>query len=49
MEIFIWFIAAFIVGFSYWCGRNDCQKNGCFRINTNGTSGTKIKLDNNKE
>jgi hypothetical protein len=33
MDLFIWAMALFVVGFSYWCGRSDCQKNGCFRNN----------------
>jgi hypothetical protein len=31
MDLFIWAMALFVVGFSYWCGRNDCQKNGCYK------------------
>jgi hypothetical protein len=27
----MWAMALFVVGFSYWCGRSDCQKNNCFR------------------
>jgi len=31
MDLFIWAMALFVVGFSYWCGRSDCQKNGCYK------------------
>ena len=31
MDFFIWVMAILVVGFSYWCGRSDCQKHGCFR------------------
>jgi hypothetical protein len=31
MDLFIWVMAILVVGFSYWCGRSDCQKNACVR------------------
>jgi|MGYP000158454381 hypothetical protein len=31
MDLFIWVMAILVVGFSYWCGRSDCQKNGCYK------------------
>ena len=31
MDLFIWVMAILVVGFSYWCGRSDCEKHNCFR------------------